>query len=77
MTAFLFRIVFRQLVSIFFIGIVITRFSPVLWWYPRTFKPGSVLFPCLFRIGLFLGIQFIQSFHEQQVGNLFDGRERV
>ena len=44
---------------------------------PSAFELGGVFFTGPFGIGLFFLVQLVQPLHEQQVGDLLDGGERV
>jgi len=49
----------------------------VLGWYPLPFEFGGVGLAGPIGIGLLLLVQLVEPFHEQQVGDLLNGGERI
>ncbi len=60
-----------------FLGVVFPCFSAVFRRYPLPFEFGGVGLAGKFGIGLLFLVQLVETLHEQQIGDLLDGGERV
>ena len=69
-----FAIILSTYIDFFQFAFTATQLCPVFWWHPDTLKLGGVRLTSPLGISLTLQVQFIQTFHKQQVGDLLDGR---